>query len=167
MTSLPVRTVAGFNVEAGIIRAFGGRQLFFFDRYRMGGENSLRGFRTGRVVVVDDDGNFIRDEFQFEQGGDRFLQLNLEYHFLVGGPFRIVFFSDGGNVFGAECNVANQARCGEGDFDLGDLRYTAGVEMRILVPVFGAPLRFIYARNLRPLPNDDFESFQFSIGTSF
>jgi hypothetical protein len=39
--------------------------------------------------------------------------------------------------------------------------------MRILVPVFGAPLRFIYAKNLDPLPGDDFEDFQFSIGTSF
>ncbi len=47
------------------------------------------------------------------------------------------------------------------------VRYSAGVEMRILVPVFGAPLRFIYAKNLKPLPADEFETFQFSIGTSF
>jgi outer membrane protein assembly factor BamA len=33
--------------------------------------------------------------------------------------------------------------------------------------VFGAPLRFIYAVNLDPLPDDSFEDFQFSIGTSF
>ena len=37
----------------------------------------------------------------------------------------------------------------------------------IFVPVFGAPLRFIYASNLDPLPNDNFESFQFSIGSTF
>ena len=37
----------------------------------------------------------------------------------------------------------------------------------MLLPVFGAPLRFIYAKNLDPQPQDSFESFQFSIGTSF
>ena len=44
---------------------------------------------------------------------------------------------------------------------------TAGGELRIFVPVFGAPLRFIYASNLDPLPDDRFESFQFSIGATF
>lgn len=63
--------------------------------------------------------------------------MNLEYHFLLGGPFRLLLFTDAGNVFG------------EGQpFDLADLRTTAGVELRVLLPVFGAPLRFIYATNL-------------------
>ena len=44
---------------------------------------------------------------------------------------------------------------------------SGGLELRIFVPVFGAPLRFIYASNLDPLPNDNFESFQFSIGSTF
>ena len=35
---------------------------------------------------------------------------------------------------------------------------TAGVELRVLLPVFGAPLRFIYAKNLSPLPQDGFEA---------
>ena len=57
----------------------------------------------------------------------------------------------------------------EQDFDLSLMRMSAGVEMRIFVPVFGAPLRFIYASNLDPLIGDDqvFESFQFSIGATF
>jgi outer membrane protein insertion porin family len=80
----------------------------------------------------------------------------LEYHFLLGGPFRVLLFTDAGNVYG------------EGQsFNLSNLRYTAGVELRVLLPVFGAPLRFIYAKNLKALPEDSFESFQFSIGTSF
>ena len=68
----------------------------------------------------------------------------------------MLLFADAGNVFG------------EGQsFDLSNLRYTAGAELRVLVPVFGAPLRFIYAFNLDELPQDSFEDFQFSIGTSF
>jgi outer membrane protein assembly factor BamA len=33
--------------------------------------------------------------------------------------------------------------------------------------MLGAPLRFIYAYNVSPLPDDRFETFQFSIGPSF
>jgi outer membrane protein assembly factor BamA len=47
------------------------------------------------------------------------------------------------------------------------LRYTTGLELRVLLPVFGAPLRFIYAFNLNEKPNDRFQRFQFSVGTSF
>ena len=92
------------------------------------------------------------------QGGSKFLQANVEYHFLLGGPFRVLGFADAGGVYDE-----NQ------DFDLSLMRMSAGVEMRIFVPVFGAPLRFIYASNLDPLIGDDqvFESFQFSIGATF
>jgi hypothetical protein len=51
--------------------------------------------------------------------------------------------------------------------DVGRLRYSGGAELRIFVPMFGAPLRFIYAKNLRPLKDDKFQSFQFSIGATF
>ncbi|HXO43483.1 MAG TPA: BamA/TamA family outer membrane protein, partial [Thermoanaerobaculia bacterium] len=57
--------------------------------------------------------------------------------------------------------------CVDQGFDFGRLRYTAGVELRVLIPLFGAPLRFIYSKNLQPKPLDEFETFQFSIGTSF
>ena len=43
----------------------------------------------------------------------------------------------------------------------------AGLEMQVNVPLFGAPLRFIYSRNLDPLPDDRFDTFQFSVGPSF
>ena len=65
--------------------------------------------------------------------------------------------SRGGNVFGAEGLEAGTR----------NLRFTTGAELRLFVPVFGLPLRFIYANNLTPLPGDRFESFQFDVGTSF
>ena len=89
-------------------------------------------------------------------GGDRYLQANLEYHILAGGPFRVILFGDAANAWAPGQSI-----------DLSSLRYTAGLELRILVPVFGAPLRFIYAFNLDPQPFDQFESFQFTIGSSF
>ena len=83
-------------------------------------------------------------------------QLNLEYHVLTGGPFRVVFFADAGGVFARDQSM---------DPDL--MRYSAGAELRVSVPLFPAPLRFIYASNLDPLPDDRFESFDFSLSTSF
>jgi len=148
-----VRTVLAFNAKGGWIDGHGIPTL---ERYFLGGENSIRGHKRRSIYLRDSEGNPLRDENRAILGGDSFAQLNLEYHFLLGGPFRLLLFADAGNVFG------------EGrPFDLSDLRTTAGVELRVLLPVFGAPLRFIYARNLDPRPQDDFEDFKFSIGTSF
>jgi outer membrane protein insertion porin family len=167
LSQLPVRTVFGFNVEVGWIEPFEGRTLFYQDRYLIGGENSVRGFRTRRIWVRDDEGRTLLDELGFPRAGNKYFQANVEYHLLLGGPFRIVLFGDAGNVYGGACGSTPAEFCQEQSIDLSRLRYTAGAEMRIFVPVFGAPLRFIYAKNLDPLPDDVFEDFQFSIGTSF
>jgi outer membrane protein insertion porin family len=156
ISNYPTRTLAALNVEAGWVEPFGGEPLSIFERYFLGGENSIRGHRFRSIFLRKPNGDPVTDEFGLTLGGDKYLQLNLEYHFLLGGPFRMILFADAGNVFG------------EGQsYDLSNLRYTAGAELRVLVPVFGAPLRFIYAVNLDPLPRDSFEDFQFSIGTSF
>ncbi len=131
-------------------------ELSSLERFFLGGENSIRGHRFRSIFLRDDNGDPLRDPGGFILGGDSFIQFNLEYHFLLGGPFRVLLFADAGNVFGESQQ-----------FDLSNLRYTAGVELRVFLPVFGAPLRFIYAKNLDPLPQDSFEDFQFSIGTSF
>ncbi|HEX6901624.1 MAG TPA: outer membrane protein assembly factor BamA [Thermoanaerobaculia bacterium] len=152
----PVRTVLAFNVEGGRIEPLSGYSISALERYRLGGERSLRGHRSGSIYLRDANGDPLRDADGAVLGGDSFAQLNLEYHFLLGGPFRLLLFADAANVFGESQ-----------PFDLSDLRTTAGVELRVTLPVFGAPLRFIYAKNLDPRPQDEFEAFQFSIGTSF
>jgi outer membrane protein insertion porin family len=170
LSQVPVKTVFAINLEGGYIRPHGDDPLSFLERYYLGGETSVRGFRFRSIWVrclggepypnratqpCQPDETMV-DEFGFPVGGDKFFQLNLEYHVLVGGPFRVLAFLDAGNVYG------------EGQsFDLGRFRATAGAELRIFVPVFGAPLRFIYSSNLEPLPDDRFESFQFSIGATF
>lgn len=156
MATYPTRSVLGFNAEAGMIRPFGGNVIPIFERYYLGGENSIRGHRFRSVFARLPNGQPEMDENGVILGGDKFAQFNLEYHLLLGGPFRLIFFGDGGNVYGDKQR-----------FDLSNLRYTAGIELRVTLPVFGAPLRFIYAKNLNPKPDDSFESFQFSIGTSF
>jgi outer membrane protein insertion porin family len=157
VSNYPAKTVFAMNVEGGLIEPFDGREISTLERFFLGGENSIRGHRFRSIFLRDANGQPLRDtRTGAVLGGDQYFQLNLEYHFLLGGPFRVLLFADAGNVFG------------EGQsFDLSNLRYTAGAELRVLVPVFGAPLRFIYAVNLDELPQDSFEDFQFSIGTSF
>ncbi len=156
VTKNRLKTVAGLNVEAGYITPFGGKELFFLDRFFMGGENSVRGFRSRGIWVRDEDDQTVRDELGFALGGDSFFQMNLEYHFVLGGPFRLLAFFDAGNVF-----AENQS------IDLSHMRSSLGLELRVMVPIFGAPLRFIYAYNPDEFLDDRFESFQFSVGTTF
>jgi outer membrane protein insertion porin family len=172
VTRPPFATVFAINAEAGYVSPFDGRELNRFERYFLGGETSIRGFKYRTIWVRCEGGERYPgrplepchpDETMIESleapiplGGDKYVQLNVEYHFLLGGPFRLLAFVDGANVFGDEQS-----------YDLGRLRWTAGAEVRIFVPMFGAPLRFIYSSNLDPLPDDQFESFQFSIGATF
>ncbi|HKI04769.1 MAG TPA: outer membrane protein assembly factor BamA [Thermoanaerobaculia bacterium] len=157
VSSYPTRSLIGFNAEAGLVDPLGDeRNLSPFERFFLGGENSIRGHRFRSIFLRDSKGLPLRDANSNILGGDSFVQFNLEYHFLLGGPFRLLLFTDAGNVFGESQK-----------FDLSNLRTTAGVELRVFLPVFGAPLRFIYAKNLDPQVQDSFEDFQFSIGTSF
>ncbi|HEX4495893.1 MAG TPA: outer membrane protein assembly factor BamA [Thermoanaerobaculia bacterium] len=156
VTNYPVKTVFAFNAEGGVIHALGNQPINVLERFFLGGENSIRGHNYRSIFLRDKDGNPLRDENEVILGGDSYAQFNFEYHFVLGGPFRVLLFTDMGNVFG------------EGQtFSFSNLRRTAGVELRVFLPVFGAPLRFIYAKNLTPLPQDSFQTFQFSIGTSF
>ncbi len=163
------RSVGRANLQLGYIKPFGTddagglRQLFFLDRYLLGGENSLRGFAFRSIWVRDPEtGRTLLDANGFPQGGSKSVVLNLEHHTLVNGPFRVVAFFDAGNVYGDDQ-----------DIDFNHMRMSAGIELRVNVPILGAPLRFIYATNLNPLDSlsgldrERFDSFDFSIGTSF
>jgi outer membrane protein insertion porin family len=156
VTKKGLRSVAAANLRLGMVEPYGGQILLFNDRFYLGGENSIRGFEYRSIWVRDKDGNTVTDPSGFPLGGERLFQLNLEYILLVGGPFRVILFSDTGKVF-----------LGEQDFDAKNFSATAGIEFQVNVPMLGAPLRFIYSNNLRPYPDDRFESFQFSIGPSF
>ncbi len=156
VANYPVRSLLAFNLEGGLLRQVGNRGLPFNELYRLGGDNSIRGHAFGSIFARGPNGGPLTDANGFTLGGDRYIQANLEYQFLLGGPFRILAFADAGNVYGVDQK-----------FDLSTIRSTAGIELRVLLPVFGAPLRFIYAFNLDEKPEDRFQRFQFSVGTAF
>jgi outer membrane protein insertion porin family len=173
VTTTGLKTVFAFNAEAGLLHPTTDQALSPLEYYFIGGENSIRGMRFRSVTVRDANGNAVFDPTTGAGiGGDKYVTFNTEYHFLVGGPFRILAFFDAGNVYGfIPCTSGLTIRspdCGRDQgWELNNLRKTAGIELRVTLPILGAPLRFIYSKNLQPLPLDEFETFQFSIGTSF
>jgi len=150
------RYVVAGNFEAGQIFPFADSEIPIYDRYRLGGERSLRGFEYYSVLPRTERGLYFTTLAGARVGGDRYAQLNLEFQIKLGGPIKFILFSDIGNTWHEDQGWA---------FDL--LRYSAGAELRIFLPMFQAPLRFIYGVNLDPFPDEQGNDFQFSIGTTF
>ncbi|MEX0878581.1 MAG: outer membrane protein assembly factor BamA [Thermoanaerobaculia bacterium] len=165
----PRRALLGLNFEAGYVKGLSGDSIPIFERFQLGGEQSLRGFRVGAVVPLHKDTNQVfTDEFGRILGGNKFFVLNIEYQFLQVGPAKLLAFVDLGNNYHESQN-----------FDITRVRSSAGAELRIFLPIFQAPLRFIYSFNLHPIqPIDQFgfpvdflterkSGFDFSIGRTF
>jgi len=150
------RTILAVNFEGGMIRPLKGVASPFYDRYRLGGERSLRGFQYYSVLPRTATGLYFYDVNGVPLGGDRYLQLNIEYQIKVGGPIKLILFSDSGNTW-----FETQG------WDLKLYRYSFGAELRIFLPIFQAPLRFIYGVNPKPFADEKKTDFQFSIGTTF
>jgi len=170
---IPVRfprgALLGLNLEAGYVQPIEGSEIPIFERFQLGGEQSLRGFRAGAVVPLHEGTNQVfTDSLGRILGGNKFFVVNIEYQFLQVGPAKLLTFVDLGNNYHESQS-----------FDLTNVRSSAGVELRIFLPIFQAPLRFIYSWNLHPVqPVDQFgfpidflqerkSGFDFSIGRTF
>ncbi len=166
---IPRRAVLAINMEGGYVQPISGSDLPIFERFQLGGEQSMRGFQQGAIVPVDPvTYQVFTDEFQRILGGNKFFVINLEYQFLNVGPAKLLAFMDIGNNF-----FDTQS------FSFKNIRTSAGVELRVFLPIFQAPLRFIYAFNLHPIsPIDQYgfpidylqekpSGFTFSIGRTF
>jgi outer membrane protein insertion porin family len=164
----PRHTYLAANLEGGWVTTYGGKPIPIFERFQIGGEQSLRGFRAGAVLPLHDNNQVFTDELGRILGGNKYFVFNLEYVFVTVGPAKLLAFSDIGNVY-------HETQ----PFDLTRVRTSVGMEMRIFLPIFQAPLRFIYSWNLHPItPIDQFgfpinslserkSGFDFSIGRTF
>jgi outer membrane protein insertion porin family len=121
------------------------------DRYFVGGEYSVRGYRFGDLGPHETiQGNVVNS------GGYKYNTFNAEYILKLSEPLRLVFFGDAGYSYGYRDK-----------WDFSKLQYSTGAELRVFLPVFQFPLRFIYAISPNKQPGDHFESFQFTIGNTY
>ena len=123
------------------------------ERFFVGGEFSVRGFQYGFLGPHE---RLEGSAFDTPTGGYTSQNYNFEYIFKVNDPLRFVLFADAGWAYGYKESL-----------DFGKLRYSTGAELRIFLPVFQFPLRFIYAFNPQKKEGDKFEAFQFTIGNTF
>jgi outer membrane protein insertion porin family len=120
-------------------------------RFFVGGEYSVRGFDYGSLGP-----NETSSGQTVIAGGYKQAVFNGEYIIKINDPLRLVFFGDSGWAWG----YGDKVRA-------SDLRYSTGAEMRIFLPVFQFPIRFIYALDPRRKAGDRFQSFTFTIGNTY
>jgi outer membrane protein insertion porin family len=124
----------------------GRTELPVFERFYLGGPNSIRSFKARKISPVNDAGIRI--------GGTSEVLGNMEYLVPLPFNFRVAGFFDVGNVYGFKTK-----------FDLTDLREAAGAGVRWQSP-FG-PIRVDYGINLDRRKGEDFGAIQFSVGSPF
>lgn len=142
-------TVFHVKGEAGYVQKNSGGLLPDYEKFYLGGINSLRGYDSEDVCAKDDEGDDI--------GGDKMVLFNVEFIFplLKEAGLKGVLFFDTGDVYDI----------GE-DLDFGSLRQTAGYGIRWNSPM--GPFRLVYGKIL---DNEDEENdggrWEFSIGATF
>jgi outer membrane protein insertion porin family len=117
-----------------------------YERFTLGGLNSIRGFRYGEVGPEDSLGNVL--------GGRRMVVFNTEITF-PGGPIPGLYgvlFHDEGNGY-------------EDQIDLTNLKKSYGAGIRWVTPM--GPLRLEYAKVINPEPDESPSRWEFSVGTFF
>jgi outer membrane protein insertion porin family len=134
------------RAEAGYGFGWSDDPLPVFERFYLGGPNSIRSFKARRVSPTDDSGTRI--------GGTSEVLGNAEYIVPLPYNFRVAAFFDIGNVYGFTRK-----------FDLTDTREAGGVGVRWQSP-FG-PIRVDYGVNLDRRKGEDFGAIQFSVGSPF
>jgi outer membrane protein insertion porin family len=155
----PIAKDLTFMVEGEIAYGDGygdTRNLPFFEHYYAGGPQSVRGFQPNTLGPrTKPNAEGLGGNLPF--GGSSKLVGTAELFFPV--PFmqdsknlRLGTFIDAGNVF-------------DGTYDLGEIRYSAGLSARWLSP-FGA-LAFSVAQPINARGRDEIQNFQFSFGSGF
>ncbi len=138
------------RLEGGYGFGWSDEPLPVFERYYLGGPNSVRSFKARRISPLDAAGQRI--------GGAGYDLANVEYIVPLPYNFRLAGFFDVGNVYGFGT-----------PFDLTDQRYGVGGGVRWQSP-FG-PIRVDYGINpdRRTIggKKEDFGAIQFSVGSPF
>ncbi len=173
------RMFVAVHGEGGWVRPFGpdvSRESGFIDgvplfqRFFIGGDSiGPRVFETRslsptrELVQTDPLGNPIINPGTGQParltafvGGSKYALLQTEIGVPVGRTATIAGFVDVGGVYDNGQDITFE-----------DARVSAGVEFRVFLPVFQAPIRLIYGWPVQEEPGDRTSNFQFSIGLPF
>jgi outer membrane protein insertion porin family len=142
--------VISARILGGYIVGWAQEPVPLFERFNLGGSNTLRQFKALQVSPKDSSGTRI--------GGNIELLGNVEYLIPLFFGIRAALFYDVGNVWGPD--EAKGTR-----FDATDLRHGAGLGFRWNSP-FG-PLRVDYGIKLDQRKGESFGNFNFSVGSAF
>jgi outer membrane protein insertion porin family len=139
---LPLDTVIGVRGRMGLIEGNEGKEVPIFERYYLGGMNSLRGLRE--VGPIDpSSGDVI--------GGLTMLNFNIEFLFplIKNAGMKGVLFFDTGNAW-------------ETGYHINDMRRTAGAGIRWYSPM--GPLRLEWGYVLDRKEEESPSRWEFTIG---
>ncbi|MFP3245964.1 MAG: outer membrane protein assembly factor BamA [Paraburkholderia sp.] len=145
--------VLGLNFQGGYGNGLGGEPYPIFKNYYAGGIGSVRGYEPSSLGPRDaTTGDPI--------GGSKLLVGNIELTFPLPGTgydrtLRVFTFVDGGNVWGTEGNSTGA----------NGLRYSYGAGLEWISPI--GPLKLDFGLPIVRHAGDQYQKFQFQIGTSF
>ena len=137
------------HVEAGMQKETKPGGLPVYEKYMIGGINSVRGYDWYDISPKDPNTHETI-------GGEKMIVMNFELSFplLTEQGLYGVFFYDMGNVY-----TSSQ------DWALGDLKRSYGGGLRYLSPM--GPLRIEYGRALDPDPGEPSGRWEFTMGAMF
>lgn len=144
---MPWDTVLSLHASAGHVQGYDGREPPVYERYFLGGINTIRGFQTRSISPRDAaSGDLI--------GGRSMLVFNAEYLFplFTERSIRGLVFFDAGNSY-------------LNSIDLGDLKTSVGAGLRWFSPI--GPIRIELGFNLNPDEGESGSEWDFAIGTMF
>ena len=146
---LVMDTVGFLHGKAGYVTENSGGILPDYERFYLGGINSVRGYEWREINVLD--------EYGYEIGGNKFVQFNAEciIPLLKKQGFVGVLFYDAGNVYNDDESI-----------DLGTLRNSIGFGFRWYSPM--GPIRFEYGYKLDVKEGEERGGrWEFSMGSAF
>ncbi|MBG0777091.1 MAG: outer membrane protein assembly factor BamA [Desulfovibrionaceae bacterium] len=142
-------TVFHWHGQLGFVVENADDEIPVFERFHLGGLNTIRGYSTGKVSPRDEaTGDYI--------GGNKEFYTNFEYIFPLDKDFGLMglTFFDAGNSWD------------EGDWDLGDIKKSVGAGLRWYSPM--GPLRLEYGYALDSITDQGSpHKIEFSMGTNF
>lgn len=139
--------------KAGYVTQHPGMKLPDYERFYLGGMNSVRGYEWQDIAIYGT--NEAGEETKI--GGDKFIQFNIETTFPLikdAGVTGVVFF-DAGNVFATDQDVTFK-----------DIKHSAGGGFRWYSPI--GPIRVEYGYILNPKEGEPKGGrWEFSMGAAF